>query len=500
MVASTSATPNNGHARKQTVERAKATHLSRQLQLRLQYARLKVDHGWQKQNLNEVENLYFHHSHQRGAKRYPSPSMVATTLREPSSSYPSPPTNPPQSSLSFKLGPSSLSRTHTSASLGAETPPPEGTLLDSSNPHSTSTYDRTPPERRDSGPSIDPTGMRSTIQLEVAQDTKCSTTPSPVPHHVPSPAAGPSQFSHAANSDATGNLHRSDTVQIPYTSTPTWSPASRPMPSSSNHYPNVMHRHPPAQSSQSTMGPSDNSYSFSTSSTLTYDSFWSSHSSSAGSRSFHASPANMMTRKIASKRGHQSKVLKGNTEFKRNGSIAADICANNDPVPIKGIIWLGALPYMGDVLPIVATPLVLSFLPGLTAPESPADALKTRIEFCYTLVASKLLPTVPYADMSAWVGAATHLSPECATLLLGRKQDSSRLKEEGARGLPLCIIHGAEDLQISGKNVIEQMQPQFKNCEAHLLEGIGHILFWENPELVANLILKFVARVTESKV
>ncbi|KLO15532.1 hypothetical protein SCHPADRAFT_260404 [Schizopora paradoxa] len=33
--------------------------MTRQLQTRLQYARLKVDHGWQKQNLNEVENLYF---------------------------------------------------------------------------------------------------------------------------------------------------------------------------------------------------------------------------------------------------------------------------------------------------------------------------------------------------------------------------------------------------------------------------------------------------------
>ncbi|KIM77634.1 hypothetical protein PILCRDRAFT_615634 [Piloderma croceum F 1598] len=30
--------------------------------MRLQYARLKVEHGWQRQNLNEVENLYFHHS------------------------------------------------------------------------------------------------------------------------------------------------------------------------------------------------------------------------------------------------------------------------------------------------------------------------------------------------------------------------------------------------------------------------------------------------------
>ncbi|OBZ65285.1 hypothetical protein A0H81_14700 [Grifola frondosa] len=37
--------------------------LSGQLRLRLQYAKLKVEHGWQRQNLNEVENLYFRHTH-----------------------------------------------------------------------------------------------------------------------------------------------------------------------------------------------------------------------------------------------------------------------------------------------------------------------------------------------------------------------------------------------------------------------------------------------------
>ena len=31
------------------------------LQVRLAYARLKVEHGWQRQTLTEVENLYFRH-------------------------------------------------------------------------------------------------------------------------------------------------------------------------------------------------------------------------------------------------------------------------------------------------------------------------------------------------------------------------------------------------------------------------------------------------------
>ncbi|KAG6840255.1 hypothetical protein C0991_007912 [Blastosporella zonata] len=182
------------------------------------------------------------------------------------------------------------------------------------------------------------------------------------------------------------------------------------------------------------------------------------------------------------------------------GAIAADICAAHNPVPIRGIIWLGALPYMGDIMPIVATPVVLSFLPGLCTPESASEALSQRIKFCHTLVAPHVLPNVPFADMASWVGAATHMLPECAKLLIGRTHDATRLKEEGAKGLPMCIIHGADDVQISGKDVIEQMEPHFTNCEAHLLPGLGHILFWEDPEKVADIIQTFVARVAPNEV
>ncbi|KAI6165199.1 hypothetical protein EDD17DRAFT_1754418 [Pisolithus thermaeus] len=61
--------------RKQTLERAKVNHLSKQLQMRLRYARLKVEYGWQRQSLNEVENLYFHRSHLR-TSRVPPPATV----------------------------------------------------------------------------------------------------------------------------------------------------------------------------------------------------------------------------------------------------------------------------------------------------------------------------------------------------------------------------------------------------------------------------------------
>ncbi|KAI0341294.1 hypothetical protein BDW22DRAFT_1485310 [Trametopsis cervina] len=49
----------DGRRKRTAADRAKANYL----RLRLQYAKLKVDHGWQKQTLSEVENLYFRHSH-----------------------------------------------------------------------------------------------------------------------------------------------------------------------------------------------------------------------------------------------------------------------------------------------------------------------------------------------------------------------------------------------------------------------------------------------------
>ncbi|KAG8717386.1 hypothetical protein FRC08_007583 [Ceratobasidium sp. 394] len=62
-------------------EKTKAQQLSRQLKTRLQFARLKVDYGWTRQSLNEVENLYFHLSrarpiHQAPVAR-PEPSVTS---------------------------------------------------------------------------------------------------------------------------------------------------------------------------------------------------------------------------------------------------------------------------------------------------------------------------------------------------------------------------------------------------------------------------------------
>ncbi|KAJ3819157.1 hypothetical protein F5878DRAFT_720711 [Lentinula raphanica] len=90
--------------RRRSMDKTQVSHLSRQLQLRLQYARLKVENGWHKQNLNEVENLYFRRTntrprHHSNYSNYNYGPITQTSYMNSSNQYQ---TLAPQSSLSFK--------------------------------------------------------------------------------------------------------------------------------------------------------------------------------------------------------------------------------------------------------------------------------------------------------------------------------------------------------------------------------------------------------------
>ncbi|CAE6498842.1 unnamed protein product [Rhizoctonia solani] len=113
-------------------EKAKAQQLSRQLKTRLQFARLKVDYGWTRQSLNEVENLYFHLSRARPVPQPPTrtekqevkaagpstPPMLATTpVQEPSEASTAPSTESTQEELPLSTS------LHTTSLPGPSTSP-----------------------------------------------------------------------------------------------------------------------------------------------------------------------------------------------------------------------------------------------------------------------------------------------------------------------------------------------------------------------------------------
>ena len=255
-----------------------------------------------------MENLYFHHSHLRGPRAYPS-SLLTTTQRDPNNSFSSSSANAAhQSSLSFKLGSSNLSRNPTNSNLSGPT---------ESGPNDVPSADVNPSGASPSllaqnvvgpapviDPSLLPPEINSLIPMNIDHD-ELKLPPLPATGRFPSPSD--------PNTNINSNLYLHPTMNPDLSLNP--NPNSRsprtprsidsiptpPLPSTSSNSnpptPSTPHLHPNLTSSQqhqpltstSTL-PTTDTYGFASSS-LTYDSFWSSHSTS--SRSYRGIPTAM---------------------------------------------------------------------------------------------------------------------------------------------------------------------------------------------------------------
>ncbi|KAJ4474015.1 hypothetical protein C8J55DRAFT_562658 [Lentinula edodes] len=147
--------------RRSSMDKAKVSHLSRQLQLRLQYARLKVEHGWHKQNLNEVENLYFRRTNNRPRQQSGFGPTTQTSYLSTSNIHPLAP-----QTLSFKA--------HTFSKVSEPAPvkmtnhpvvpfsssPATGPSVDSSPPSSTAELSET---QSSSQGAINPSSLTSSL-------------------------------------------------------------------------------------------------------------------------------------------------------------------------------------------------------------------------------------------------------------------------------------------------------------------------------------------------
>ncbi|KAF9481741.1 hypothetical protein BDN70DRAFT_505629 [Pholiota conissans] len=242
--------------------------------MRLQYARLKVEHGWQKQNLNEVENLYFHNSHLRGSKPYPVPTVVTAQPQPPP--FPPPEVNFSQSRLSFRYGPTT-SR-NGSGILGTE---PSVNQVSQDAPTSTERTQAAPiPDHPNSSINMDisvtitaPEGSSGPSVVQSKEDTpSLPTTSTSIPVGVtehttimPDNPTVPPTNSMASMQDGQSS------VDVPQSSN-NYYPAVKPTRSRLNK-PLTTSRTLPSLTAK-------DMYNFGSTSNLTYDSFWSSHSGS----------------------------------------------------------------------------------------------------------------------------------------------------------------------------------------------------------------------------
>jgi pimeloyl-ACP methyl ester carboxylesterase len=179
------------------------------------------------------------------------------------------------------------------------------------------------------------------------------------------------------------------------------------------------------------------------------------------------------------------------------GAINADIAANfPHPLPFSGLISLSGLPFLNStVLPNnIQTPLLNSLIFSSFNNTDVTLALNTRIALGNATSAK--LDQIPFSTLSNWLGATLFLTPALAQLVSGRQTDPTRFFEEGQAGFPFLIIYGKEDRLLNGTAVIELFESKnFTNMESHLLDGAGHISFFDKEKESARILLTWIENV-----
>jgi alpha-beta hydrolase superfamily lysophospholipase len=184
------------------------------------------------------------------------------------------------------------------------------------------------------------------------------------------------------------------------------------------------------------------------------------------------------------------------------GAINADIAANfPHPLPFSGLISLSGLPFLNrTVLPDnIETPLLSSLVFSSFNNTNVTSALSTRIALVNATSANP--DQVPFSTLSNWIGATVFLTPSVAQLVSGRQTDPTRFFEEGQAGFPFLVIYGKEDTLLNGTAVIDLFENKnFTNMESHLLDGAGHISFFDKEKEASSILLTWIENVRSGKI
>ncbi|EMD38730.1 hypothetical protein CERSUDRAFT_112456 [Gelatoporia subvermispora B] len=297
-------TPAEAKRRRSTPDAAKASYLTSQLRLRLQYAKLKVEHGWQRQNLNEVENLYFRHTHKgrppptispggrrnlRNAPQHSSDTFSSTSISSVLSTH--------ERTEDAGNGVASGSLQHTDTQ--SRTPDASAQASQISTPHTQSQASPHPSSGSGSAPSP-PTSLARTDTLEDATAAATTTSPRGLKRKHPGPDRTLSSASTATLTDS-GFASQASLTSAPThsslpataTSAPTQTLTMRANLGYPHFYP---HTHVPYPALSPAPAPAPAPFGTGSGAGmssgagagvggLTYDAFWSTHGSAAAYRS-----------------------------------------------------------------------------------------------------------------------------------------------------------------------------------------------------------------------
>ncbi|KAF8198330.1 Alpha/Beta hydrolase protein, partial [Mycena galopus ATCC 62051] len=134
-----------------------------------------------------------------------------------------------------------------------------------------------------------------------------------------------------------------------------------------------------------------------------------------------------------------------------SATFITDVLSFNPTTYISGIIYVGALPYMGPTLAQVGSPACLVTLAPLMQEFDVSQYQNAAITF-----AELAHDALPYDFYLACLGNSM-VQPRGITIrLLARTQDETGLLKAGREtGLPLLVVHGAKDRIIVRQAVLD---------------------------------------------
>ncbi|KAJ6552093.1 Alpha/Beta hydrolase protein, partial [Mycena vulgaris] len=166
-----------------------------------------------------------------------------------------------------------------------------------------------------------------------------------------------------------------------------------------------------------------------------------------------------------------------------------DILSFKPPSYISGIIYVGALPYMGPTLAKVGSPACLVTL-GPLMQTTNVDEYQTAAIAFVDLAHSSL----PYTYYLACLGNSLVQRREVTVCLLSRTQDAAGLLKAGRdSGLPLLAIHGTKDRIIVREEVFNAIEG-WKNLSKVDLDA-EHFIWISQPDKFRQEILDWIAKV-----
>ncbi|ETW75852.1 Esterase/lipase/thioesterase [Heterobasidion irregulare TC 32-1] len=174
------------------------------------------------------------------------------------------------------------------------------------------------------------------------------------------------------------------------------------------------------------------------------------------------------------------------------GAIVADLCANVDPLPISGVLYLASVPHTSSLMSGSATQYLLSLIASCDDHSTTSSALLRLVDGCF---ASPHAPPPTFQTHCLFAGMQTLQSKAIRDAASRRTQETHTLWEKMEEGLPVCAMHGTDDMLVDGNFLERELRKHAKNLDIKIVDGAGHALFWEMPDETAEVVVQFAKKV-----